>query len=657
MRGSRGRRFLRECLSLCLIVCGTVAPAMAAGARQGKEKSTSLLPSYQSKTQFSAGYRWVNLDGSDRAGEYQYLHSSLTAGIDALSCPLPQRFYLNGKFINKNDVYADTGYAYSDLLLFRDIFVRIHHNPDHSDYQYIGEPPAINYEDRNVGARYYTNVSNNLLSLRLKAPVFPFHLFLKHRYVEKDGSIQQRFLLGDFENIHKISETRRIDWRSNAITLGVNSHLGPMEIEYTHDSSRFDPGGNNVLYDSYPAAAARPADIYPHNVIPETESRANSLKLHTSYTGRIVASVTLSNSHRKNNYSGAVADTWQGAMDVTWVPDPSLMFFLKYRHRDLDTDNPDFVTLRGLAHTITYPVRRSISTRKDFFSLSASFKPISRLTIIPAYNFEHLARQDSAAWRILPEYTNIHSIKLTAYARPLNKLKFKAIYAYKYYEHPAYNIEPNSSNQIRFSTTYLPAPWVTALFDYSLTLSARDHIRYLNVEPDTVVDGGERTTRNDRFLGSLSFMLSPKSSLTVSWAYYRDDVEQDLAYGKWADQGWNGDLPYLDPGVPYTNESNSYTLSLNFRPRDDITFTADISRTISAGELLPGTAITETPDSLTSFSALKVAETVLTMGMTKKLRPDWEVGLKLRSHIYNDETDDRQDGTVYITTFSLKRFF
>ncbi len=657
MRRSRTRRFLRECLSLGLIiVCGTVAPAMAADGRQGAENHAPL-PSYQSATKFFAGYRWADLDGSERAGEYQDLHSSLTVGIDALSCPLPHRFHLNGEFLNKNDVYADTGYAYSDLLLFRDIFVRVHHNLDHSDYQYTGEPPEINYEDRNVGARYSTDISNNLLSLRLKAPDFPFHIFLKHRYVGKAGSIQQRFLLGGFDNIHKISETRRIDWRSNAITLGVNSHLGPMEIEYTHDFSRFDPGSNHILYDLYPAAATRPADIYPHNVIPETEYQANSLKLHTSYTGRIVASVTISNGHRKNNYSGALADTWLGAVDVSWVPAPSLMFFLKYRHQDLAADNPDFVTLSGLTHTMTYPVRRSVSSKKDYFSLSASFRPLSRLTVIPEYHFEHLARQDSADWMVLPAYTDIHNIKLTAYARPLNRLKFKAIYDYKYYDHPAYNIEPDSSNQVRFSTTYLPVPKVTALLDYSLTLNKRNHLRYLNGEPDTVVDGGERTARNDRFLGSLSFMLSPQANLTASWAYYRGEVKQELAYGKWDVAGGGGDLPYLDPGVPYTNESNSYALSLNFRPRDDMTLIADISRTISAGELLPGTAITETPDSLASFSALKISETVLSMGITKKLRTGWEVGLKLLSHIYNNETGDSQDGTVYITTFSLKRSF
>ncbi|NIA04932.1 MAG: hypothetical protein GWP11_03060 [Proteobacteria bacterium] len=655
MRRSRVRRFMRGCLSLGLILCGTAAPAMAADARQGTDNNAPL-PSYQSETKFFAGYRWVNLDDSERAGEYQDLHSSLTFGIDALLCPLPHRFHLNGEFLNKNDVYADTGYAYSDLLLFRDIFVRVHHNLDHSDYQHSGEPPKINYEDRNAGDHYSTDVSNNFLSLRLKAPNFPFHIFLKHRYVDKEGSIQQRFLLGDFENIHKISETRRIDWRSNAITLGVNSHLGPLEIEYTHDSSRFDPGGNNVLYDFYPADDARPADIYPHNVIPETESRANSLKLHTSYTGRIVASVTLDNGHRKNNYSGATADTWQGAVDVSWVHDPGLMFFFKYRHRNLDTDNPNFVTIKGLAHTITYPVRRSISSKKDIFSLSARLRPISRLTVVPEYHFEHLARQDSAAWMVLPRYTDIHSLKLTAYARPLNKLKFKAIYDYKYYDHPAYNIEPDSSNQIRFSTTYLPLPQVTALLDYSLTLCKRDHLRYLNGEPDTVVDGGNRTSRNDRLLGSLSFMFSPQASLTASWAYYRGEVKQELAYGKW-DMGWGGDLPYLDPGVPYTNESNSYALSLNARPRDDITLIADISHTISAGELLPGTAITETPDSLTSFSTLKVSETVLSIGITKKLRTGWQVGLKLLSNMYHNETDDRQDGTLYITTFSLKRSF
>ena len=149
-----------------------------------------------------------------------YPHSSVTFGIDLLSAPLPYRYHLNGEYLSKYDYYADAGFAYKDVLLFRDILVGLHHNLDHFNFLYPGESPGILYDDRNARDEYFDDYINNLLSLRLKMPDFPFHTFFKQRYVEHDGKIEQRFLLGDFNNVIKTSQSREIDWRSNAFTLG-----------------------------------------------------------------------------------------------------------------------------------------------------------------------------------------------------------------------------------------------------------------------------------------------------------------------------------------------------------------------------------------------------------------------------------------------------
>ena len=245
----------------------------------------------------------MSQEDSLKAAEYVYPDSSITFGIDLLAAPLPHRYHLSGEFLNKYDFYADGGYAYKDLFMFRNILVGIHHNLDHFNYDFSGEPPSLVYEDRNRGDKYFVDYVNNLFFARLKAPDFPFHAFIKHRYVEREGEMEQRFLLGRFGNLNKISETRSIDWKSNALTLGANSHLGPLEIEYAYDEIEFDPGSGNILYDLYPLSTSgsvpRPADIYPHNVVPETESSGNTLKMHTSYTGGIVAAATTQQPDRK----------------------------------------------------------------------------------------------------------------------------------------------------------------------------------------------------------------------------------------------------------------------------------------------------------------------------------------------------------------------
>lgn len=601
---------------------------------------------------FYLGYRWVSDDDAGKAAEYQYPDSSLTLGIDTLACPLPHRYHLHAEYLNARDWYLDAGYAYKDLLLFRDILVGTHHNLHHYDYLFPGEPPTLNYEERNPGDKYFVDYASNLFSLRLKAPDFPLHTFLKHRRVERDGDVAQRFLLGSFGNLTKTSQTRRIDWLADTVTLGANSHLGPVEVEYQYDFAEFDPGGGNVLTDYYPLSAAfsRPGDIYPHDIVPETESSANSLKMHTSYTGGVVAAATLSNLEERNNYSGTEAGVWKGAFDFRWLPDPVLGFFFKYRHKDLDLDQADLVQLAGAANVLSYPVRQGVSYDKDQFSLSARYKPRSRLTLLSTYEFSSIARKDVDEWQVLPETTDVHTLNLTAQARPFASLKAKGQYEYKYFDDPAYNTEPDYSNQVRLNTTYTPLPWLTAFLDYVLTETRRDNLRYLNTLPRILLEGGERDGLSDRLTASLSCSVSRKLTVTGSWTYSRWEVEQDLAFAR---RDGTGGLPFIDFGSPYSDQANSYSLSLQYIPREDITLTSEVVHTVSTGEFAPEAGLLP----LASFSAMDASETLFSLEVAKKMPRDWELGVKFYTDTYDDESGAVLDGELFVTTFTLKRYF
>jgi hypothetical protein len=615
-------------------------------------------PSVYFKTEgdFFLGYRWVSTEDSLKSAEYIYPHSSVAFGLNLLSCPLPYRYHINTEFLNNYDFYTDGGFAYNDLLLFRDILVGTYHNLDHFNYQSAGEPPGLIYSDRNASDNYNISYIDNLFSLRLKAPDFPFHTFLRHRHVEREGTIQQRFLLGDFGDVNKISQSRDIDWKSNTYTLGANSHAGPIEIEYTYDPAEFNPGRNSILYDTYPADTSRPSDVYPHNVVPETESSAHSIKLHSSYTGGVVAGATLSNLHQKNNYSYTESTTWKGAVDFSWIPDPVLGLFFKYRRSNIDMDTPNTVTLNGVNNTLNYSVRQGISSDKDVFSLSARYRPLNILSLLATYKFSHLERDDVEEWVVLPRKTDIHSIHFTAQANPIDKVKLKAIYEYKNYNDPAYNTSPDNSNKLRLTTTYTPVFWMNVYLEYLLSFSGRDSLHSLNNDPSVLLKNGEREERRDQFLVSLSTQLSPKTSLTASWFYQRWDVDQDLAYGKSSITG-TGDLPYVDGDVPYTDESNSFSLSLFYTPRKDISLSADASYTITKGETGYDTVVAGAPFSLSTFSELKASETILSLEITKKLSSDWEIGIRSHLDIYDDQAYDLLDGNTFTTILSVKRYF
>ena len=654
------------CLICCLAVGSTGSLSMAAEdteppkaveAAVNREQEEPAVY-FQTEGDFFLGYRWVSTEDSLKAAEYIYPNSSVSFGLNLLSCPLPWRYHANAEFVSPHDFYGDAGFAYKDLMLFRDILVGVHHNLDHFYYQFPGEPPGLTYTDRALGEENYIDFVSNLMTLRLKASDFPAHAFINHRYVGREGRVQERFLLGYFNELSLISESRDIDWESNALKLGANSHLGPIELEYAFDQSDFDPGPNNILYDNYPAAVNldRPADTYPHSIVPETESSSHSIRIHSSFTGSIVAAASVSNLDQKNNYSLAESSTWKGAFDLSWIPDPVIGLFFKYRHRDVDRDSPDVTTLSGQNSSINYSVREGISYDKDVFTLSSRYKPLHRLSLFAGYEFSLLDRKDVDDWELLTPQTKVHAIDLKAHARPFDNVKVKAIYEYKNYDQPAYNTIPDKSNKLRLTSNYTPSSTINLYLEYNLYVSEREPLRYHNNNPSVLLETGERDGRRDQVVASLATKISPRASLTFSWFYQRWDVEQDLAYGKWLSEGV-GDLPYIDTGVPYTDKSNSFSLALYWIPRDDLTLTADVNYTIAKGTTQYDDVVGDADYSLTSFSGLEATETRFSLDLTKKLPRNWEIGLKAYLNIYNDKTSDFLDGRVFTTTFAIKRYF
>ena len=637
-------------------------PPQAAAAAVNSEQEESPV-FFEPEGDFFLGYRWVSTEDSLKAAEYIYPHSSVTFGLNLLSAPLPYRFHANGEFFSKHDFYSDVGFAYKDLFLFRDILVGVHHNLDHYKFDFDDEPSTNKiHNDENPADDYKIDFVSNLMFLRLKPTDFPFHTFLNYRHIEQDGKIEQRFLLGYFDQFEKVSESRNIEWKSNAVKLGANSHFGPVEVEYAYDHTKFKPGSNNILYDIYPPyddpdtpGIDRPEDTYPHNVIPKTEASAHTMKMHSSYTGGIVSAATFSNLSQKNNYSQTESTTWRGAFDLSWIPDPVVSFFFKYRHKDVDMDTPDTFTLNGLSNgsVNNYMVRQGISYDKDVISLSSRYKPMQRLSLFARYEFSQIERRDDAEWHLLTPKTKIHSIDLKAQARPHDKVTLGAIYEYKNYDQPAYNTTPDKSNKLKLTTSYTPSPSLNLYLEYILFVTERDPLRYLNGED--LLETGGRDGRGDQILASLSTAISPKASLTFSWFYQRWDVEQDLVYGKWPG---TGDPPYfMDTDVPYTDEANSFSLSLHWIPREDITVAADLVHTITEGTARHHDVTGVAPYSLSSFSDLETSETSFSLDMAKKLPKNWEAGLRLYYDIFNDEPAGLLDGNVFTTTFNMKRYF
>jgi|Deesub1362A_J573_1020465.scaffolds.fasta_scaffold00013_119 predicted porin len=615
------------------------------------------------KPQFSVrtGYRLVGLTGSKRAGEHEHLSDSVSFGGEIIAFPFPHRIHLEVDVVSGMDYFGDLSYAYKDIVLSRWINSTLFHNLDNItlvDLDPSTASPGVSIKD--AGVSYGVKTSINDLFLRLKTHNFPFHVYVNGRILYKEGTMQQRFLGGSgwFNDIVRVSRKRDVNWNTQDITFGMNSHLGPIEIDISHTEKRFDSNADRVLIDTYtgagfPPGAVRAAGDYPHNLVPDLEGSTNTLKLHTSYTGKIVASLTISKTDRENNDSGAKADYFTSTGEIRWMPITRLTFAFKYKREETDMDNPSTLTdgYYGLSTnptTIT-GITPSISSKTDTFSGSMRYRLTKKVTLNLRYIYKEIDRDNADAWEV-PDSTTENTISLSANARLKNGMKLKARYKHREIDNPAYNTQPNRSDSGMLSLSWTPFEKLVTFFSYNIAREKRTGITYKDMY---TANPENRDVNRNKFTGSLTFLIKDNITLTTSYAYLHNKVEQDFVYND-ADDAPDYTNEFLDPGVQYKDIVRNYVVDLNYAPKENISLNVNINHTKSSGNFYPDTTF------MPSLSELKLRETVYSVSAEYGLKDGWDIGIRCRyidldNLSENPDNPEISDGTVRIALLTVSK--
>ncbi|HUI45650.1 MAG TPA: hypothetical protein VL122_06690 [Nitrospirota bacterium] len=620
---------------LIFMLWASAATAQQEAGDTGPESKESLSSGFIGPT-----YNWFTRDGNAQADEWGYLHSSAGGDLDAEYDPLPQRFHIDANYLNEKDYYGETDYAYRDVVLFNAISRGIFHNDNHLTNDLT--TPSPSFTDLNPSDQYGDETQLNRASIRLKTPDFPFHLYADATTIDHSGTIQQIFLRGFTGGLNEVSQSRYIDWRSWEIRVGVNSHLGPVEFDYSHMERRLDAGGEQVLYDAYPLFTV------PHNQVPDLKSSSDTVKLHTDYTGRLVAAVTYSGGEKQNLDSGANANTRNMAGDLTLTPVAGLVVVLKYRHYELDQSNPDTVTLPGLGST--FAVRTPISSKSDVATGLIRYRFNERLTVKGEYTVETIDRStgDGSILSPLqvapvpagtaPDFWDVahHTLKTTENLnvsyRVMSKLSLRADFKATQVENPAYADDPDRADTANVTVTWTPVQRIIALASYGGDWEKRSDLT-------APLAGGSLETDRDQALGSITFLVDRRTSLTASYMYYRNNVKETLTFtdtsGSFIQEG----------AVPYGDTAQVFSLAASHSPAEGVFVTADASRSYSKGNFrldgtVPGTTGIDT------LSDLYVVEDILTAGLELAFSKNVGSEFRYQYRHYDDGIDSTQNGTV-----------
>lgn len=605
----------------------------------------------------TAGYSFIDLKGPSRTEEYEYLHYSPYLSGYGVYFYFPHRLNLDVEFKNRKDYYNDLSYSFKDLIFFRSIGRSIFHNLDNITpvaFDVVTGFPSTDIRDS--GEVYGIRSDIQSLFLRFKAPDYPFHIYVDGRIMDREGVRQQIGLLGSgyFNNISISSKRREIDWRYHEIVLGTNSHLGPLEVDLSHGESRFNVTGDKILFDHYSSSGfgsrqLREEGTFLRNLIPEIKGSSNTIKVHTSYTGSIVASATLSKMERENTERGARADYMVGSGEVMWMPIPRLTFFIKYQHREKDMDVPSTVTISDMSDQVnsyTYILKDAISSTSNTISGTIRYRPIKGLNIRVEYTFEDLKRDFAALWG-LPSSTERHNLSLSADMRIHSAMNIKARFIHRETDNPPYNYEPENADEARLSLTWTPHMKINAFISYVLSKERRNDIYFRNTE-----SFGDRDVKKNRVMGNLTFLVMNNLSLTASYSYIHNRTVQDITIETNAPPY----SPIRDSMIPYKDSARNYSMDINYEPRNNIAFSGGVNYTISHG--LFYTAL-EDLSGISGLSELKAREIVYSFNGEYRLREGLNLGLKYRyttiRDIIDNPNDDISNGRVHIILLTLTK--
>jgi len=605
------------------------------------------------------GYRFTDVDGSERSFEYEYLKSSPLLGFDIELYKHPYRLHFDLNFIDEKDYQADLAFADGELILMRWFNSTLFHNTDNIELIDLN-PSSFNYsiDRRDGGEDYGVRTGINSLMLRAKMPNFPAHAFFKLFHVVKDGSAQQRSLLGQgyFFDIERASMEREIDRQTGTYEIGANSHLGHAEVEYSHIEKRFEAKKDETMFDAYTASVtptgSRPAGTYPHNQIPELKGSSDVLKVHSTYNESLVASATFSAKERDNETSGASADIFQGAGTLQWTPLTRLSFFMKYSHIDVDADNASTASITDInGSKITYAgsIKSPISKRNDLISLTGRYNLRPGVILKAKYLNENIERDNASDWG-LQDSTRKNTYSLSADLRAIKRVNIKTEYIHKAVDQPSYNIEPDNSDEGIATVSWIPAPGIYLLVNYNISKDTRDHLYFQGGD-----NARDRDSTLENLMGSGTFQLLNNLSITASYAFMRSKIRQDIVYGDII----FGTVVSVDNDVPYESTAQVYSASLNYMPINKLHIYALIAHSISDSEFSPSRKNLLQPVSIASFSREELAETTYRLTSDYKCMDSYLCGIDFQYNTVDDLIDNihdySQDGHAYIILLTLKK--
>lgn len=599
---------------------------------------------------------------NNKATEYYSQESSGSGGLLLKGTPLPNRYHVEIDYYNDNDWFGDLRYSYKDYVQLRLLPRRLTHNLDNL-MLYDFAPTVANSGSTDVRDKgvedYRLRVDIDEYKLRLKTPNYPMHLYVNGEVVKKKGTRQMRFLGGDGYRSSprgqvRASMAKDVDQETQTMVVGANAHVGPVEFDLSHKERKFESDlaaptfdytfGNRVLH-----------------VLPELKATSNTVKVHTSHTGRVVASATYSELEKTNEYSQAEAETSFGYGEVTWLPVAYLSLGAKVRHQKNEATAPATVrSVNRLGTTIDYVVHPGVESQTDTVIVNARYSliPKSNLSLQYTRQIKDVEGKSAVDWgRPQKSSKDVYELGFTNWAIPRLRttLKLAHIWNGNDYGNASATYEPVSIDPEHTSQGTLG---LTVLITPRLTAFANGFVSKEDSEDNRLVGGhvdGKAEALNQQYMFSLNYAFSEKFSISPSYSYMRWEQKRDMVWES------STGVEVVDPGYSNKQKAQVFGLAVNSKPTKRLHLNAAVDYTIAKGHYDPTPQFQLGALLFNAFTAAEFSQTTteelgVRLDSEFDLGRGWGLGLDLRYVDWVDKsTDNPSDGVYYGGLFKVSK--
>ena len=605
-------------LLLFLVPCGTSYAEGSGGEESNPESTVDTR-----KLDLGLGYFYLDVDGGgQKSVPYGLLESHPVVQFDYY---LPASWgildlKLDYASENYNQFKGDLIYDWGEFQLETRYFPR---NLAPIDLPPIASP-AYSPINLNPDDEYQLDIREQTAFFKFKVPNYPAHVKLNARRYTVEGNKQQIFLDENCTSAcHSVSQTRSVETTTDQLGIGIDAHVGWVDLSYNFKNTSFDDGKPDPVYDFgfIPAGSTTAIGPAVHNTYPDLSSQEHQLNISTNITGRVTGGLGIGIGDRKNE-DVDLSEDYQNLMGyVTWKPSAKLALALRGK-QITSQDNAPAQGSQAYLDRVNDGLPLEFGSKRTKSTASLSYYPVNGVKFKGEYNYEDIERKDEEAWGLPPDSTT-DGWNLLAQVNRWKKLNLKASFGQKDTSNPSYDITPTSTSEAAFSALWMVRANLSLIADLK--------------DIDEKNEENGRDSERQFISGGIAYV--PVSPLSLGLYYFRfnDDVKQDLSFGG------PGLGLIVDSDVPYKANSDQILLQVTWTASKKVELKGEYSYLASDGSYqVSEPAFQDVGD----YSRLDAVQQESSLDLLYSMGRGWDLTARVARLEYDDKISAAGDEEV-----------